>query len=219
MLMFNTPEAQRTLIITAIGVALLGFAAYLYYRKTQRGGGDLGSKGKRKVGSLLRSVAGIRGFKVLDNVTLPSAAGSGSVTIDHLMVGIFGILLVTDLTLEGDYYGTLEEANWSCTTKGDPDSSVAAKRIGTVPNPLRHSESFQEAARRILSKEGIYNMKMESMAVASSAGAFFYITGGKGRVTPINKLRSQLQATRFDTDNGVDIGKITAIFSQANMNR
>lgn len=206
-----------TLVLAVVAiVALVGVIIWFYHQNAHRGQ-DTGARGHRRVSGALRGYARLRSFKVLDNIVLPAAGGSGTVTIDHVLVGFFGLLFVTDLTLDGDYYGSVKEATWSCTTRGNSEGTVLAEKVASIPNPLFTNDRAREAALRVFSKNGIYNLRIESMAVAASKASVFYISGGEGKVTPINKLRLALDSTRFDQDNGLDVEKIADVLRQASV--
>ena len=211
-------QLQPTTVLLAV-VAIVALVAVIvwFYRERAHRGQDTGARGHRRVSGTLRGYARLRRFKVLDNIVLPAASGSGTVTIDHVLVGFFGLLFVTDLTLDGDYYGSVKEATWSCTTRQNSDGTVLAEKVASLPNPLITNDRAKEAALRVFSKNNIYNLKIESMAVAASNASVFYISGGEGKVTPIGKLRQALDSTRFDQDNGLDVEKIAQVLRNASV--
>ena len=206
-----------TLLLGFIALAAIIVLAVMFTRKNSHKGQDIGRRGHRRVSSVLRSFARLRGFRVLDHVVLPAASGSGTVTIDHVLVGFFGLLFVTDLTRDGDYYGSVKEPTWSCTTRRDPEGTTIAEKVASIPNPLIANDKAREAALRVFSKQNIYNLRIESMVVASSGASVFYISGGEGQVTPVNKLRQALDSTRFEADKGLDVGKIAHVLEEASL--
>lgn len=216
--MFELLDPSTIVLAIIAIIALVGVIIWFYHQNAHRGQ-DTGSKGHKRVSGVLRSYARLRSFKVLDNVVLPAASGSGTVTIDHVLVGFFGLLFVTDLTLDGDYYGSVKEATWSCTTRQNADGTTLAEKVASLTNPLITNDRAREAALRVFSKNNIYNLRIESMAVAASSASVFYISGGEGKVTPLGKLRQVLDSTRFDLDNGVDVEKIANVLLDASLEK
>ena len=65
----------------------------------------------KTVKSILNRYAISRNYKVLENVQLQ--LDGKTQTIDFVLVGFFGLLFVSALQGEGDFYGDLKEPRWS----------------------------------------------------------------------------------------------------------
>ncbi len=162
---------------------------------------------KKRVSSILRKFALLRQYKVLDNLTL--TVGTQTVTIDHLLVGNFGLIFVTDLVGRGDYYGELDDKNWVCNTFNKRDE--ATLRVGSYENPLHHNQNCMKVVREILSAEKIFGIAMEDAAVSTHKRGDFLVTGGTNKAFNLRGLSPFLNKEKFQVDKGVDVEKITAL--------
>ena len=161
----------------------------------------------KRVYNILNNYARPRHFRVLNNVAVETK--DGTQTVDHVMVGYFGVLFVNDLLLHGDYYGELTDSQWICS-KTDKQSDTTT-RIGSVANPLLSARACMEATVDTLARHGVYNMPMEAVAVKAHKKGQFVITGSKDCVFNLRSLRGFLQYNFFLKDTGLDVDKICAI--------
>lgn len=102
---------MKTSIFAVIAVVLVALAVVLlwYLRKSMLF--SKGNYGKKTVKSILNRYAISRNYKVLENVQLQ--LDGKTQTIDFVLVGFFGLLFVSALQGEGDFYGDLKEPRWS----------------------------------------------------------------------------------------------------------
>ncbi len=164
---------------------------------------------RKRVSAVLRRFALLRRFKVLDNLTL--SHGGKTVTVDHVLVGHFGLLLVTDLVGRGDYYGQLDDKQWVCNTFNKREE--ATLRVGSYPNPLTHNEDCAVVIREILSTHKIFGMAIDGIAVSTHNRGDFLVTGGTKKAFNLRGLSPYLEQERLSADKGVDVDKISEVLS------
>lgn len=196
-----TQETIYSLIL--MGVMIIGIILTFVVGKTTTDPEKL----HKKVHKRLMAYARPRKYRVLDNVSIETK--DGMQTVDHVMVGYFGVLFVNDLLLHGDYYGQLNDERWACN-KTDKQSDTTT-RIGVVENPLRGARACMDAALALLARRGIYNVSAEAIAVKAHKKGEFVITGGKNHVFTLRSLGSCLHQSWIEKDDGQDVEKICAI--------
>lgn len=163
-----------------------------------------------RVHKALNAFARPRRFRVLDQVSFETKKGTQ--TIDHIMVGYFGLLFVNDLLLDGDYYGELDDEKWICSKTNRQDDTT--QRIGSVENPLTAARACMEGAIDRLARAGVYNLPMEAVAVKAHKKGEFLITGGKGCVFHLRGIKGYFLRSWFEKDTGLDVDKICAILTE-----
>jgi len=168
------------------------------------------AKLRGRVSRLLNNFARPRKFRVLDGLTVEGK--NGKCTIDHVLVGSFGVLFVNDLLLEGDYTGNLVEGDWICSKTNRQDDSVT--RIGRVENPLVAAREFEAAARALLTANRVACPAMESVVVTAHNKGAFLITGSKDLVFNLRSLRSYLNNSAWiQKEEKADIDRICEVLS------
>lgn len=187
------------LILTFVAA---GLAYYEFQRKENRS-----ETTKKDVSKVLRSMAPLREWKVLDAVTLTDQ--KGEVTADHLVIGPFGVLVLTDIHHRGGYYGELRDEEWVISTGGE--DKVETKRL-RVPSPVKNNERFVAALRARLTKGEVYNVPVESLCPVTQGKIEVYVTGSA--VVENGKLREVLGRQKYQKDNGVDTGRIAALLAE-----
>jgi len=161
-----------------------------------------------RVSSCLKKFAAPRKFRVLDNVEIEGK--NGRCSIDHVLVGFFGVLFVNDLTLAGDYTGNLIEGNWICSKTNRQDDTTT--RLGSVENPLVAAREFEAAARALLTANKVGCPAMESIVATAHKKGSFFITGSKDIVFNLRTLRSYLNNSAWlQKDEKVDIDRICKV--------
>lgn len=189
--------------VIILGVVALGITYFVVLKRL----GDGENNAHRRVSSALRRFASIRGYRVLDDVTLKTEGRTFH--IDHILVGYFGMLLVTDLCQADDYYGHIDDRSWACNTRGAEDKP--SMRKGSVANPLPNNTKCIELIRSIFSKNRVYNISIDSVAVAAHPRSTLYISGRKESVLTLAELRSFLGKSKYSQDNGVDVEKLCSL--------
>ncbi len=158
----------------------------------------------KKVSSILRKYGGIRRFKVIDYLQMDD--GREVVIIPHLLIGYFGILLVSTLDRRGSYFGDAKSARWVYD-----DSKFKTD----IPNPFQENQRAILQIRNLLSKNKIYNVPIQQLIVYDSyAKKCSCFVGSDVPLLRINKLNGYLQKAMFDKDNGLDVEKISALLME-----
>lgn len=190
--------------LMALAVLAAAWAIYRNYilkKKSQRT-----CKGISRV---LRSMAPLREWKVLDDVTLSDK--KGQVTADHLVIGPFGVLVLTDIHHAGGHYGDLRDEEWVVSTAGEDKPETMRIR---VENPVRRGERFVAAFRAILTAGEIYNVQVDALCPVTQKKAEVYVTGAAPVTVDYGHLREALSRERYQKDNHVDVAKVAALVEE-----
>lgn len=187
--------------VLILTLAAAGAAYYEYRRKEYRS-----ETTKKDITKTLRSMAPLREWKVLSGVTLTDKRGE--VTADHLVVGPFGALALTDIHRRGGYYGELRDEEWVISTGGE--DKVETLRM-KVPSPVKNNERFVAAFRALLTKGEVYNVPVDALCPITQSKIEVYVTGASATVVEAGKLREALNRQKYQKDNGVDIGRVVAL--------
>lgn len=163
---------------------------------------------KKEISRVLRTMAPLREWKVLDGVTL--ADKEGEVTADHLVIGPFGVLVLSDIHRQGGYYGDLRDREWVISTGGEDKVETMRMRI---PSPVKNNQRFVAALRALLTKAEVYNIQVEALCPVTQSKIEIYVTGANTAVVGAGKLRETLGRQKFQKDNGVDIERLAALFT------
>ena len=191
---------------TLIGIGMI-LAVWAYRRSRSL---EKKSEVTRKgISRALRSMAPLREWKVLDGVTL--ADKKGEVTADHLVIGPFGVLVLTDIHRPGGHYGELKDEEWVLSTGGEDKPETMRAR---VENPVRRGERFVAAFRALLTAAEIYNVPVELLCPITQKKAEVYVTGASALTVDCGRLRETLSREKFQKDNGVDVGRIAALVEE-----
>lgn len=172
-------------------LALIGFAL-LRRRKLRR----LGIDGEKQVARALKKYAGIRSFKVINDIYLPLY--DKTTQIDHILIGFFGILVVETKNYAGAIYGDPKKKEWLHVVGDDRHSFY---------NPLMQNQAHIDCLRHWLGKENLYNMNIESVVVFTRKKAELYVPKGLP-VIKLQRLGRFLHQPRFAKDSNYDVEKI-----------
>lgn len=142
-----------------------------------------------------------RGFKVLSGMTLKN--GDSEITIENMLIGYFGILLVHTLGARGEYYGTLDSENWTL---------IANNKKQILENPVKQLECEVAALRAVFAKNKVYNIPIERVVYVSNKSnkTAVYVTHG-GEILLGGKLPRYLEKSKFEKDTGLDVKKIANV--------
>ncbi len=189
------------MILSGLAVMLAIYRANVRNHHSQRT--------KKDIAKTLRSMAPLREWKVLDDVTLTDK--KGEVTADHLVIGPFGVLALTDLHRRGGYYGELRDEEWVLSTGGE--DKVETLRM-KVPSPVKNNERFVAAFRALLTRGEVYNVLVEALCPVTQSKIEVYVTGAGATVVEKGKLRETLGRQKYQKDNGVDTEKVAALVAK-----
>lgn len=192
-----------------IGIVALGIAVILgvisgvmqwYYRKK-------GVDGKRKLLKLLKRFAGIRRFKVLTDLTLPTK--NGPVSVEYLLIGFFGILILSEKNAAGNIYGTGYDKKWiRVVTKHEQE------KRGTFPNPVLQNQAALDAVRETLTSNKVYKVSLENYVVFTNSKAVLNTERGLPVLT-FQDLKKLLKREKYSADGIVDVEKTAQILLDA----
>ena len=160
----------------------------------------------RKVEAQLKRVAAIRKQKVLRDVSFTYGGKTGE--FSHMLIGPFGVLVITVLDKRGVYYGDAKGKTWIF------DNTKVKKEI---PNPYLAVQKSIEVLRGLFGKNEIYRVPVEHIVVydsyAKKSGCF---VGNEIKRMRLKQLKSYLEREDFEKDNGVDEERIAALLSGEN---
>lgn len=189
--------------LMAVAGAVVCWALYTARRKEKHS-----ETTKKEISRVLRAMAPLREWKVLDRVTLSDK--EGEITADHLVIGPFGVLVLSDLHRQGGYYGDLRDEEWVISTGGE--DKVETMRI-RIQSPVKNNQRFVAALRAVLTKAEVYNVPVEALCPATQSKIEIYVAGASAAVVEAGKLREALGRQKFQKDNGMDVGKIAALLA------
>ncbi|MFA9380011.1 MAG: nuclease-related domain-containing protein [Acetanaerobacterium sp.] len=159
---------------------------------------------KTKVLAKLKGYSRIRGFRVLTDVHIPCKGGEKVIT--HVVVGIFGILVVDAHEFHGELYGTADDKKWTYIPKK-----------GAKQHPDSLSLDLQakvDALRTLLAEHKLYRMTIDSVnVVRNSEKQLVLFLPQNLPVIRVKRLPSFLNKSKYDTDAGMDIGAIADILT------
>lgn len=194
----NTDMTGQQIIVLCAGVAviLIALSIYLVNRSKQK---KSGAWGRKKVASILRNFAGIRSFKVINNVDLP--LGDGRYThIDHILIGFFGVMVLENRSEPGDIYGEARDKEWVSVVT----SKNGSERRKKFKNPVTLNQEHCEAVRKIFQQEKIYKVDIESYVVFTNPKIQL---GAQPNlpVMSLKKFKRLLSHSRYSDNGPVDV--------------
>lgn len=192
------------------GMMLLTLLAVILavYRTNIRN--NFSERTKRDIGKTLRSMAPLREWRVLEDTSITDRKGR-TFTADHLVIGPFGVLVLTDLHRRGGYYGELRDEEWVISTGGEAKAETLRMK---VPSPVRNNEQFIAAFRERLTAAEIYNVQVEALCPITQSQIQVFVTGAGAMVVEKGRLRETLSRQKYQKDNGVDVGKIASLLEK-----
>lgn len=199
-----TPIQWMILGAAILAVILLLILALCLIQMRNR---KLGIDGKRKVAAILKRFAGIRSFRVLNDLTLKTP--KHEVKIDHVLIGFFGILVVNTKNLRGAVYGDGRGKNWTnVITKKEKEIK------SSFPNPLLENQLAVEAIREVLSSNNVYKVSIESYVVFTRRKTSLYVPKGIA-VLSLKDFRKLLKRSKYSADGDVDVKKVAEVLTNS----
>jgi hypothetical protein len=191
------PDQILWLVVVLIAVGLIGMAAYFINLAGLRRRGVLGH---RRTAAKLRKYAALNSYKTLSDITLE--LDGKRCHIDHMLIGLFGVMLLQTMERSGDYYGDAKGQTWSVAA--DSYSKV------TVPNPLLQLAEQEAFLRRIFAKREVYRVVVYHTVVFEHVGRkhAVNISGRPDNLVRRPELTSYLNKAKFDKDTGIDIERV-----------
>lgn len=194
---------QWTILAAAVAavILILILIRLLLVRNDRKKGVD----GTKKVSRVLKRFAGIRSFKVLNDLTLKTA--KKNVHIDHILIGFFGIMVVNTQNLPGSIYGDGRGKSWThVVTKNGREAKTS------FPNPLLENQQAVDAVREVLSTNGVYKVNIESWVVFTRKKASLNLPKGLS-VLGIKDFKKLLKKSRYSADGNVNVPQVASLLS------
>lgn len=192
-------------IAMGLGIAFLAIAVVIFLFRLHRV--RQGADGqKKRVSGLLRRFAKPRDYQVLDDVKLVDGALSG--WAHHILVGRFGVLLVYDVSVQGEYHGKHDDERWSILARD-------GKRW-SVENPLFEADKCEGRVRTLLKEKAGIRVPVEKTVVIACPMKGSVSTIRSQNVMLLKQFRAYLRKDKFEEDHGIDPEKVCKILSEAN---
>ena len=156
----------------------------------------LGIDGEKQVAAKLRKVAGLRSFKVINDLYLPLY--DKTTQIDHVLSGFFGLIVIETKNLGGEVYGEPKKKEWL---------HIMGKERHHFYNPLMQNQTHIDCIRHLLGKENIYNVNIESLVVFTNRKVTLYIPKNLPIIL-LKQLPKYLRKERFTKDNNLDVDAV-----------
>ncbi|MBR6789569.1 MAG: NERD domain-containing protein [Oscillospiraceae bacterium] len=160
---------------------------------------------QNKVSALLRKFAGIRSFKVINGLKLKN--GDEVVTIDHVLIGFFGMILLTDVNAIGSVYGDYKDEQWMSIVL-DNDNQEKSKAL--FNNPVKTMEKCTEAMRKLLAANNLYKIGTEAYVVFGERKVQLANMKKKNGMPLLTfpQLKRLLEKDKYSADGPVDVKEI-----------
>ena len=184
-------------------IVIFGGLGYVYLRRNIL---NPGGKGAENItAGTLKRFGVIRRFKVLSNVEI--AHGGKSAVIENMLIGYFGILIVTTCGRRGEYYGTPDGENWIVTYK---------QQRFTIPNPILQQQRSISILRAKFAQNKLYNIPVENLVVFTDKGKDTAVfVSGTDKILLSGKLRGYLSKSKFEQDIGLDVEQVANVLTGA----
>ena len=160
-----------------------------------------GQYGKKKVVGQLKKFGPIRGYQVLTD--LPLTNGKKTSTADGILVGYFGLMVVSAVQDIGEYYGDLDSEKWIRYWK---------ERKYFLENTYARNHETAMIIRDLLSREKIYRVPVDEFVVftGKKSKVLVCIKNG-GELIPYSSFKSLLGRSKYEEDKGYNVEQIAEI--------
>ena len=158
---------------------------------------------KCKIKPTLSRFCGLRKYRLLEDVRF--TLDGKPVVVPFVVVGIFGILVVTAIEDNGNIYGNVDDKHWVCDDEKE--------KRWYIPNWVKTNEAIVDQIRRGLNKRKIYKTQIDAITV------FPYRKRDLSVATTLpvirtSKFSSYLGHDRFNKENHIDIENMSEIIRQ-----
>ncbi|SDN16302.1 nuclease-related domain-containing protein [Acetanaerobacterium elongatum] len=162
-----------------------------------------------QVTSKLKSYSSLRRYKVLTGVRLPYRGGVKE--ISHVLIGIFGVIVVDTHHLNGELYGTADDKKWTHVFSDGKKEQL--------PNLALDLQEKVDAIRQAFAAQGIYRVSIDSInVVQNSEKKLKLYVASSLPVIRLNRLGAFLGKSKYDTDADVDMDKLAKILTSSSQN-
>ena len=202
------PNVPIVWFATVLIVACV-FLALLHRYLTREVWDAEGKNAVKQTRRILKRYAALRRFKVLKNLCFET--DRGSVEVETMLVGFFGILLVHTCGARGEYY---------CDSTGSKWTIVSGSARKSFENPLNQQQKAIVAMREIFAQNKVYKISMDkTVYISSSSKKTAVFIPSSNEVALPGRLRAYMDKEKFDVDNNVDVEQLVAILEQYQQNK
>lgn len=163
-----------------------------------------------QVTSKLKSYSSLRQYKVLTGVRLPYRDGVKE--LSHVLIGIFGVIVVDAHPLSGELYGTADDKKWVLVHKNGKKEQL--------PNLALDLQEKVDAVRQAFAAQGIYKVSIDSINVVqnSEKKLALYVASSLPLIR-LKRLGAFLNKSKYDTDADVDMNKLAGILRSSSQDK
>lgn len=153
--------------------------------------------GHKKVISTLKKYSFLRSYKVLSDVEFDYKGET--ITIDNILIGFFGIIVITDLNYSGEVYiEKSDKSDWL---------NILNNQKTKFQNPIAYSNKQMNALKIILREEKIGKVPVENLVVFTDKLLEIYKPNDLPIIS-IQDLSKYLHQPKYDKDNECDVPAI-----------
>lgn len=196
-----------TCLIGAAVVAALALLIYLWfgvYMAKQKN-----AYCRTRIGRQAESMARRWGHIYLRGVRLPFEGGS--VKIDHMVIGTFGVVLLNGYDGHGSLYGSRGDQGWYLYDKDN-------KQKKTLTNPMTRMENGIAAMRKIFAESGVYHVTDVDAFLVFGNGVDLNVSlSGKEpvQVFSLKKFGRELRRSKYQMEGKVNPEKAVEALRRA----
>ncbi|MDR2656117.1 MAG: NERD domain-containing protein [Oscillospiraceae bacterium] len=159
---------------------------------------------KEKISAVLKRFARRRKHRLLTDLKIQGK--NGSLEIDNVYIGEFGVLVLDSFGYEGELYGGEKEPRWALYEK---------KLKSPIENPIIALNEKVDAIRRIFAKEGVYKVDIKAYVLFRQKASKLRINFQSPHILRIEGFRKFLSDKSFECDRSVRIEKVAEALEKA----
>lgn len=181
-------------LAAVVAIVVLVFVFLHFYRVKKR------KFAKCKIKPTLSRFCGLRKYRILEDVRFD--IGEKPIVVPYVVVGIFGILVVTTIEDNGSIYGNVDDEHWVCDDEKN--------KRWYIPNWVKVNDSIVETLRKGLSKRNIYKTQIDAVTVFPYHKRELSVSSALP-VIRTNKFSGYINRDKFNRENHVDIENLSKI--------
>lgn len=195
-------------LIFGVAIALVAVLYFTVFRKdedgTRRKSKDLAGPARAaKPLAAARRLCATEGYKLIAPAAL--ARSGAYADLDFIIVGVFGVLCVKCLGLDGEVYGSAGDGKWlQVKAKG----KQGEERI-SFENPLAQAARDSRLVRDALFSANLKSVPVETVCVFTNPHAQLALPRDTGHYT-VKTFRGLLDKDKLRQDKKVDMEKVAA---------
>lgn len=194
------------IVFVAVFVAMLLILSGVYFYKKFKNPNVIGhtedKKGKTSILRTIERICFFKGYKVVKDVVLE--ADKGDVPIDAVMIGPFGIVAVEVYFCRNQVYAHQNDIKWVHISGGKKEY---------IDNLYKKGAVQKNAIRRLLSKNGIYNIEIGGICVFDGPKLELYAPKDLPAVT-LSGLKKELKKPFYKRETNINIERVYSLFKE-----